>query len=138
MGLCSSGLGGTHLLPWPLPGKTGALQGLRGPILASVEAWLLHSTASLSISGACSSIGHPGARRCGDLSPSQCAHSAPSCLLQVLPHVLHVCQPGVCGANAAADAKLAAPLPLLPLVSREGGAGQGHPRTARRGDPRAL
>lgn len=117
-----------HLLPWALPGKRGALRGLWSPILASTEAWLLCGTASLSISGACSSIGHPGARRCGDLSSSQCTHSAPYSLLQVLPHVLHVCQPGVCGANAAADAQLAAPLPLLPLVSRVGWGRTGTPQ----------
>lgn len=43
--------GGTHLLPWALPGKRGALRGLWGPVLASTEAWLLCGTASLSISG---------------------------------------------------------------------------------------
>lgn len=107
------------------PGKRGGPAGTLG---SHIEAWFLYSTASLSISGVCSSTGHPVARRCGDLSVTQCTHSAPYSLLQVLPHVLHVCQPGVCSANAAADAQLAAPLPLLPLVSWAGWGRTGTPQ----------
>lgn len=119
--------GGNAPAALPPAWEGGALRGLRGPILASIEAWFLHGTVSLSINGACSSIGHAGTRRCGDFSPSQCTHSAPYSLLQVLPHVLHVCQPGMCGANPAADAQLAAPLPLLPLVSQAGWGRTGTP-----------
>lgn len=63
----------------------------------------------------------------GGLEPHIAPHGAVPCHthgtmlscspLQVLPHVLHVCQPGLCRADAAADAQLAAPIPLLPLVS---------------------
>lgn len=113
------------------PGKRGALQGLWDPILASTEGWFLHGTVSLSISGVWAAPWPGGVE-------TSVSHSAPTqprySLLQVLPHVLHVCQPGVCSANAAADAQLAAPLPLLPLVSW---AGWGRTGTPRCGDPRA-
>lgn len=36
---------------------------------------------------------------------------------QVFPHVLHVREPGVCGADASAHAQLASALQILPLVS---------------------
>lgn len=37
--------------------------------------------------------------------------------LQVLPHVLHVREPGLCRADAAAHAQLAPTFQILPLVS---------------------
>lgn len=36
--------------------------------------------------------------------------------MQVLPDVLHVCELGLCGADAAEDAQLEAALSILPLV----------------------
>lgn len=115
VGLCSS-WGERTCCPAPCLGRGGPCKDSGVPSWPALR--LGFSMALfLSVSRACSSTGHPGVRRCGDFSPSQCTHSAPRSLLQVLPHVLHVCQPGVCGANTAADAQLAAPVPLLPLVS---------------------
>lgn len=39
------------------------------------------------------------------------------CLLQVLPDVLHVCEPGLRPADAAEDSELETSLQVLPLVS---------------------
>lgn len=46
----------------------------------------------------------------------------PSLLLQVLPHVLHVCEPGLCPADSSQDAKLETSLSILPLVGWSVGA----------------
>lgn len=43
------------------------------------------------------------------------------CVLQVLPDVLHVCEPGLCPSNAAEDSQLETPLQVLPLVSASAG-----------------
>jgi len=121
--------------PWPLPGKRGAPRGAPEPSLAGAGDWLLRGRGSdarwqgprwgrevwrgLAAFPVCT--GAPG--------------SAPHALLQVLPHVLHVRQPGVRGADAAADTQLAATLPLLPLVSWDGTGGEGAHGTGHHGTP---
>lgn len=39
------------------------------------------------------------------------------CILQVFPHVLHVCELGLCSSDAAENSKLEASFQVLPLVS---------------------
>lgn len=48
--------------------------------------------------------------------PTSTEDPSPSPPPQVLSDVLHVCQPGLCGADPAEDTQLAPAVPLLPLV----------------------
>lgn len=56
-----------------------------------------------------SSLGFSISQRPASASPESFA-------FQVLPHVLHVCELGLCGADAAEDTELEATLSILPLV----------------------
>lgn len=99
--------------------QEGIPAGRPGPSSADVGAWLLHSPGSPVHWRVTPGLGI--AR--GPAVALVCAStpgSASCCLVQVFPYVLHVCQPGMCGADAAANTQLAAPLPLLPLVSWAG------------------
>lgn len=121
----------------PPAGRRGQPHVGCGPcLLASVRATWHRSASCRFLQRAWQQLGSPGA-----LWDSQCAGMVPPrthpwgswgqaaagpgvsgsgavsiSLPQVLPDVLHVCQLGVCGADAAEDTQLAAPVPVLPLV----------------------